>query len=676
MIITAPSIRRCIPALLLVTTLPATAADIWWKGDLSSIWLDRSPSSGPIVNTNFATNASGIFDLQRLPDQSDTVVFAAVNAANFTTSLGGGMPIQSVRLESTVSSDVVINGATITLSAGITNNSARILTVNANLAAPFSGTDRVIHTANSAGAVVLNGFVINGKLTKTGPGSLILGGSGSYYGGTYLNGGTIKIVSETGLTYDSNVFLNGGTLDLAGNTPTIDNITIGDGVTTATRQITSTVRNSRIDLNGSITYQGPGDPFVMGVPVNLLSGTHLLTSTAFSNSFYDIVFAGLLSGSGGFTKESSAYVAFTNAASYGGPLTLNSGYTFAAAPQALSPFAPLAVNAPAHLSLSPTIATAEVTPGSYSQTVGALSGNGTILLGAATLTVNSSASSLFSGVISGTGRLIKSGSGTLTISGTNTYTGQTTISQGAIRLGAGGTSGLIAGDILLQNGATFDINRSDSFVLPGRISGSGELRSFGSGTAILQANADGPHQITRLTIVQGVIDLENNDLIIDYTATSPIDYIIDYFNHQQLICWESVLRLPTYLAISEAADLGLTEFAGIAIDSTTVILKFTYVGDANLDGQVDALDYERIDLAIGNTGVFGTAQGDLNYDGNVDALDYEQIDLNIGNGVGTPLGSVFIPEPAALAPLALLPFLSTRKHGLARRRRLTPPLTV
>jgi hypothetical protein len=120
--------------------------------------------------------------------------------------------------------------------------------------------------------------------------------------------------------------------------------------------------------------------------------------------------------------------------------------------------------------------------------------------------------------------------------------------------------------------------------------------------------------------------------------------------------------LPTYLAIAEAADLGLTDFGGLTVDDSAVLVKYTYVGDANLDGQVDALDYERIDLAIGNTGVFGVAQGDLNYDGNVDALDYEQVDLNIGNGVGSPLAGVFIPEPASLSVLAL-------GAGLMGRRR-------
>jgi hypothetical protein len=164
-------------------------------------------------------------------------------------------------------------------------------------------------------------------------------------------------------------------------------------------------------------------------------------------------------------------------------------------------------------------------------------------------------------------------------------------------------------------------------------------------------DADGTIELTSLT--QGFLatfTTTSNDMLVDYPAgPSPVADLINMFLAGSLMPdGDDGFGLPTYLAIAEAVDLGLAEFNGISVDETTVVLKFTYVGDANLDGQVDALDYERVDLAIGNTGVFGVAQGDLNYDGNVDALDYEQIDLNIGNGVGSPLGAVFVPEPAGL----------------------------
>ena len=53
----------------------------------------------------------------------------------------------------------------------------------------------------------------------------------------------------------------------------------------------------------------------------------------------------------------------------------------------------------------------------------------------------------FSGVISGTGALVQAGSGTLILTGNNTYTGGTTISTGTLQIGNGGTTGNIVGDV-------------------------------------------------------------------------------------------------------------------------------------------------------------------------------------------------------------------------------------
>ena len=55
-------------------------------------------------------------------------------------------------------------------------------------------------------------------------------------------------------------------------------------------------------------------------------------------------------------------------------------------------------------------------------------------------------------MISGTGTVTKSGAGTLTLTGDNTYTGGTTISAGTLSLGNGGTTGSVAGNIV-DNGA-------------------------------------------------------------------------------------------------------------------------------------------------------------------------------------------------------------------------------
>jgi hypothetical protein len=65
---------------------------------------------------------------------------------------------------------------------------------------------------------------------------------------------------------------------------------------------------------------------------------------------------------------------------------------------------------------------------------------------------------------------------------------------------------------------------------------------------------------------------------------------------------------------------------GQTVDATTVIVKYTYAGDVNLDGLVDASDYGVIDNFFQFPGTTGYANGDFNYDGVIDASDYGYID--------------------------------------------------
>ena len=124
-------------------------------------------------------------------------------------------------------------------------------------------------------------------------------------------------------------------------------------------------------------------------------------------------------------------------------------------------------------------------------TAGSIAGAGDYFLGSKALTVGSNnLSTDVSGVIAdggfggGTGgSLVKVGTGTLTLSGNNTYTGGTEISAGTLQLGDGGTAGAIMGNVI--DNAVLAFDRSDSTTFGGVISGSGALKQIGSGALTL-----------------------------------------------------------------------------------------------------------------------------------------------------------------------------------------------
>ena len=72
----------------------------------------------------------------------------------------------------------------------------------------------------------------------------------------------------------------------------------------------------------------------------------------------------------------------------------------------------------------------------------------------------------------------------------------------------------------------------------------------------------------------------------------------------------------------------VTTFDGQSVDTTFILAKYTYTGDSDLDGDVDADDYARIDAAFaGATGIGGPYRnGDINYSGSVNADDFFEID--------------------------------------------------
>ena len=74
-------------------------------------------------------------------------------------------------------------------------------------------------------------------------------------------------------------------------------------------------------------------------------------------------------------------------------------------------------------------------------------------------------------------------------------------------------------------------------------------------------------------------------------------------------------------------------------------LKSTWIGDANLDGQVDASDLNALALNWRSTTATGWAMGDFNGDEKTDAADLDAIALNWRQSVPA-MASATVPEPS------------------------------
>ena len=95
-----------------------------------------------------------------------------------------------------------------------------------------------------------------------------------------------------------------------------------------------------------------------------------------------------------------------------------------------------------------------------------------------------------------------------------------------------------------------------------------------------------------------------------------------------------------------------------ALAGPEILVKYTYFGDADLDGTITPADYQLIDASVG-LGLHDWVNGDFDYDGvAATAADYQLIDSGLAafqNG-GGPLvsqGSAAVPEPGSVGLVAV-----------------------
>lgn len=231
------------------------------------------------------------------------------------------------------------------------------------------------------------------------------------------------------------------------------------------------------------------------------------------------VFSGVISNAdsaaGPFTITSAGtggVIVFTGANTYTGPTTIATGATLQLSNTGslASPTISIAAGGTlldANGGLAPTAAVTangQLTLGA-NQTLGSLTGSGTIGLGSSTLTIGGGT---FSGAISGSGSLFVSGGSGLTLNGANTFTGPTTVSQGQlilngslagnVNVGTGGILGgygTIGGSLTASGGIVSPGNSPGILTVGGNYTEAGTLRIEIDGTAGAGVNPGGHDQI-------------------------------------------------------------------------------------------------------------------------------------------------------------------------------------
>jgi uncharacterized protein YjbI with pentapeptide repeats len=127
----------------------------------------------------------------------------------------------------------------------------------------------------------------------------------------------------------------------------------------------------------------------------------------------------------------------------------------------------------------------------------------------------------------------------------------------------------------------------------------------------------------------------------------------------------------TTLALADNALLGYTEFSGQVVTADSILLKYIYYGDIDVNGQVDADDLTVFANNFGRATGAVQIDGDVDFDNDVDADDLTVFASNFGKGIGGPLSAgtvAAIPEPtslvlAGLAAVAALAVMRTRRTG-------------
>jgi len=405
------------------------------------------------------------------------------------TALGSGsLTISSIPGSATITS----NGSAVTLNNAITVSSNYTIGGSSDLTlagAMTLNTDGTV-TVNNTGTTTISGVIsgTNRSITIAGSGTLVLSGANTFNYGVNITGtGTVDVRNTAAL--------GTGTLNLDGNGASIKNGSNAGLTLTNAIHINKnfTVANgSALSFSGAISLDSSSGITLANASGTTFTGNIALSSnTLFLAGSQSGTFSGNITGTGGLVYNGSGTVTLSGASStYSGGTTLSgTGTVVVTNENALGQTnGPLTINS----------GTLDITQVSAIH-ITALNLNGGTLKGNAAVfsvfgnvaipTLSSSANvefyqttdASYAGVVAGSGNLVKSGSGTLTITSAQTYSGYTYVNGGTLRLGAGGSL-VNYQNVVVATGAAFDAGAV--VVTLGSLNGGGSVQVANGGATV------------------------------------------------------------------------------------------------------------------------------------------------------------------------------------------------
>ncbi|EEJ0750065.1 autotransporter-associated beta strand repeat-containing protein [Salmonella enterica] len=375
-------------------------------------------SSGTLIATSVDALGSG--------DVTDNAVLELNTGGDFTNNISGSGQVVKSGDET-----LTLSGAN-SYTGGTTISGGTLIASNVEALGTGDVTDNAVLELNTGGDFD-NAISGSGQVVKSGDETLTLSGTNTYTGGTTISGGTlvasnVEALGSGDVTDDATLELNtGGTFDnaISGSGQVVKS---GDDVLT---------------LSGANSYSGGtliSDGTLVASNVEAL-GTGDVTDNATLELNTGGTFDNVISGSGQVVKSGDETLTLSGTNSYTDGTLISDGTLVASNVEALG--------------------SGDVTDN-------------------ATLELNTGGD--FTNNISGSGQVVKSGDETLTLSGANSYTGGTTISGGT--LVASNVEALGSGDV--TDNATLELNTGGDF--DNAISGSGQVVKSGGDTLTLSGN--------------------------------------------------------------------------------------------------------------------------------------------------------------------------------------------